>query len=410
MDPGSQPVGPITGSQRILSLDVLRGVAVLGILVMNIQSFSMIMAAYMNPTTYGDLEGVNWWIWYLGHLLVDQKFMTIFSMLFGAGVVVMTSRREATGQSSAGVHYRRMGWLLLFGLLHAYLLWYGDILYYYALCGMLIWLFRKLPPWLLIMLGFISVAVASVFAFLSGFALVEGWMPVEAIADDWVPTKDMVEAEIAAYRGSWLDQMTGHRVEAAFFFETFLFLFGISWRAGGMMLIGMALGTLGVFSAARSRRFYLGLVGAAAIVGLPAVMYGVHRNVEADWALKYSFFFGTAFNYWGSILVALGWVGAVMLVCKSDSLRPLTRPFAAVGRMALTNYLMQTVLCTFIFYGHGLGQFGMFERWQQGLVVVVIWVLQLVVSPIWLRHFRFGPAEWLWRSLTYMELQPMRRS
>ena len=88
----------------------------------------------------------------------------------------------------------------------------------------------------------------------------------------------------------------------------------------------------------------------------------------------------------------------------------LTRPFAAVGRMALTNYLMQTVLCTFIFYGHGLGQFGMLERWQQLLLVVAIWVLQLVVSPFWLRYFRFGPAEWLWRSLTYMELQPMRRS
>ena len=115
-------------------------------------------------------------------------------------------------------------------------------------------------------------------------------------------------------------------------------------------------------------------------------------------------------NYWASILVALAWVGAVMLACKSEAIRPLTRPFAAVGQMALTNYLMQTVLCTFIFYGHGLGRFGMFERWQQLLVVVAVWTLQLVVSPIWLRRFRFGPAEWLWRSLSYMRLQPMRRT
>ncbi len=408
MDPGTPPVGPITGSQRILSLDVLRGVALLGILVMNIQCFAMIMAAYMNPTAYGDLDGVNWWVWYLGHLLADMKFITIFSMLFGAGVVVMTSRREAAGQGSAGVHYRRMGWLLLFGLLHAHLLWYGDILYSYALCGLVLWLFRAAPPWLLIGLGVAAVSVAWLLEVFLGISLANGWIPVEEVAADWAPPREVVEAEIAAYRGSWLDQM-GHRVKAALFFETFIFLIGIAWRVGGTMLIGMALGKLGVFSAARSRRFYWGLVAIAALVGIPAVMYGVHRNVEAGWSLKYSFFFGPQFNYWGSILVALGWVGLVMLVCKSDSLRPFTRPFAAVGRMALSNYLMQTVLCTFIFYGHGLGQFGMFERWQQLLVVIMIWILQLVVSPIWLRHFWFGPAEWLWRSLTYMELQPMRR-
>ncbi len=147
MDSGRSSLGPVQGSERIQSLDVMRGVAVLGILVMNIQSFAMIGAAYMNPTAYGDLEGVNGWVWYLGHLFADMKFMTIFSMLFGAGVIVMTSRREAAGQSSAGVHYRRMVWLLVFGLAHAYLLWYGDILYTYALCGFVLYLFRKAPPW-----------------------------------------------------------------------------------------------------------------------------------------------------------------------------------------------------------------------------------------------------------------------
>ena len=161
MDPGSQPVGPITGSERILSLDVLRGVAVLGILVMNIQCFSMIGQAYMNPTAYGDLEAANWWVWYLGHLFTDQKFMAIFSMLFGAGVVVMTSRREADGHGSAGAHYSRMCWLLLFGLLHAYLLWYGDILYSYAVCGFVLWPLRKLPSWALLALGMLTLCVAS---------------------------------------------------------------------------------------------------------------------------------------------------------------------------------------------------------------------------------------------------------
>ena len=170
MDPEPQPLGPIGGSQRILSLDVLRGVAVLGILVMNIQCFAMIMAAYINPTTYGSLEGVNGWVWYLGHLFADMKFMTIFSMLFGAGVIVMTSRREAAGQGSAGVHYRRMAWLLVFGLVHAHLLWYGDILYHYAMCGFVLYLFRKAPPWLLIALGLVATSVAFLFGTFFGIS------------------------------------------------------------------------------------------------------------------------------------------------------------------------------------------------------------------------------------------------
>jgi uncharacterized protein len=139
------------------------------------------------------------------------------------------------------------------------------------------------------------------------------------------------------------------------------------------------------------------------------IAWGVHLNFAADWDLMYSFYFGTSYNFWASILVALGWVGAVMLVCKRDALRLLTSSLAAVGRMALTNYLMQTVLCTFVFYGHGLGRFGMFERWEQLVVVGGVWVLQLALSPIWLRYFRFGPAEWLWRSLSYLKPQPMRR-
>ena len=120
-------------------------------------------------------------------------------------------------------------------------------------------------------------------------------------------------------------------------------------------------------------------------------------------------FLGSQFNYWASILVALGWVGLVMLVCKSDLLRPLTRPFAAVGRMAFSNYIMHTVICTTIFYGHGFGLYGYAERWQQVCVVVAIWGVQLAISPLWLKYFRFGPLEWLWRSLSYWRLQPFLR-
>jgi uncharacterized protein len=123
----------------------------------------------------------------------------------------------------------------------------------------------------------------------------------------------------------------------------------------------------------------------------------------------YSFYLGGLFNYWASILVALGWVGAVMLVCKTEPLRALTKPLAAVGQMALTNYLGQTIICTTIFYGHGFGLFGSVSRVQQILIVAGVLAFGLIVSPIWLRFFRFGPFEWLWRSLTYLRLQPMQR-
>ena len=119
---------------------------------------------------------------------------------------------------------------------------------------------------------------------------------------------------------------------------------------------------------------------------------------------------GMQFNYWPSIAVSLGYVGLVMLACRTAALRPFTRPFAAVGQTALTNYLLQTVLCTTIFYGHGLGWFGSVDRVGQVGVVAAVWALQLVASPLWLRRFRFGPAEWAWRSLTYGERQPLRRT
>jgi uncharacterized protein len=402
--------GPVSQAERIVSLDVLRGFAVMGILVMNIQSFSMPGAAYMNPTVYGDLAGANYVVWYVSHLLADMKFMSIFSMLFGAGILVMTRRAETTGRSAAGVHYRRMAWLLLFGLLHAHLLWYGDILYFYALCGVVAFLFRRLPAWVLIVLGIAAVSLDTWFSLFFQWALEAGHIPADegGAGSWWNPPPETIDAELADYRGGWLGQL-GHRVPTALFFETFLFLMFVAPRAGGLMLFGMALHKMGVFSARRSRGFYLALVLVGAVIGVPLIAYGVQRHEAAGWDVMYSFYLGGLFNYWASILVALGWVGAVMLVCKTEPLRALTKPLAAVGQMALTNYLGQTIICTTIFYGHGFGLFGSVSRVQQILIVAGVLAFGLIVSPIWLRFFRFGPFEWLWRSLTYLRLQPMQR-
>jgi uncharacterized protein len=313
--------GPVGRSDRIFSIDVLRGFAVLGILVMNIQSFSMIGAAYMNPYAYGDLTGANYAVWFLSHLLADSKFMTIFSLLFGAGVVLMSSRREAAGERTVGVHYRRMFWLIVFGLMHGLFLWYGDILYAYGLCGLVIYLFRRRSPRFLLIAGSLVVGVGSLLNMFWQVTM-PYWPPetVEQVeAEWWAPPPEEVQNELDAYRGRWSEQQVV-RAPTAIYMQTNHFLTETMWRAGGLMLIGMALFKLGVFNAERSRSFYLRMMSFGFGFGVPVVVYGVLYRNNGNWDVRSAFFGGSQFNYWGSLLVAAGYIGLVMLVCQKGSL------------------------------------------------------------------------------------------
>jgi len=404
------PPAPVSLNERIASLDVLRGVAILGILIMNIQAYAMIGAAYLNPSAYGDLSGLNGLVWRLSHVLADTKFITIFSMLFGAGIVLMSDRVVAQGGKPGGRHLRRMLGLLVIGLMHAYLLWSGDILVVYALCGFLAFLFRNKKPRTLLVVGLVFIAVPSGLYMFFGMSM--PYWPADAIQgimEFWAPTADAVAVEMAAFRSSWPEQME-YRVQTSLFFHTLVFLIWTGWRSLGVMLLGMALFKWGVFSAQRTTKLYATLIAVGFLVGYPLVIYGMERNFAADWAIEYSFYFGPQFNYWGSILVAVAYVSLVMLLCKSDSLLGVRRVFATVGRMALSNYLMQTLICTTIFYSQGFGLFGQVERRFQILIVFGVWAFLIVFSVIWMRHFRFGPVEWLWRSMTYGKLQPMKKT
>jgi uncharacterized protein len=151
------------------------------------------------------------------------------------------------------------------------------------------------------------------------------------------------------------------------------------------------------------------MIAIALTVGIPVILYGTRRDFANGWDFRYSFFHGAQFNYWGSILVSLGWVSAMMLASRVAALLVLTRRLAAVGRMAFTNYILHTAICTTVFYGHGFGLFGKVDRTGQFAIVLAIWALQLVISPIWLKYFLFGPLEWLWRSLTYWQWEPFTR-
>ncbi len=405
----TKPV-PVTASDRHDVIDFLRGLAVLGILVMNIQSFAMPFALYFNPTALGPPAPLEFTIWMTGHLFFDQKFMTIFSILFGAGVLLMTTRAEERGGRAAWLHYRRMFWLLVFGLVHAYLIWYGDILVLYAVCGSIVFLFRRWRPLPLTIAGVIMLAVSPMLMRL-GFASIESAPPEvrQEIFDFWSPSSTMVQQEIAAFQGNWLQQQP-KRAAFAWDFHSFEILMWGIWRAGGLMLIGMALLKGRVLTAERQRDFYPRLFVAGWLLGLPIIVLGVVRMSEANWEAMYSFLIGFSFNYWGSVLVSLGWIGLFVSLWITHALGGLAARLVAVGRTAFSCYILTSLVCTFIFYGHGLGLFGRVRRPGQILVTVMVWTILLIVAPLWLDRFRFGPLEWLWRTLTYGERQPMRRS
>jgi uncharacterized protein len=193
------------------------------------------------------------------------------------------------------------------------------------------------------------------------------------------------------------------------FMQTFYFLTSGSWHSGGIMLMGMALFKWDFLSAKKSVKTYIITLISGLLIGLPLIIYGVIQNFDHDWSHEYSMWFGPQFNYWGSLGICLAYISILMLICKKGLLHGLRYNLGLVGRTALSNYLFQTIASTFIFYGYGLGLYGRVQRWQQILIVLGILIVQVLLTRFWMNKFRFGPAEWLWRSLTYWKLQPIRK-
>ena len=399
----------IQKKERILSLDVIRGIAILGILLMNIQSFSMIGQAYENPTAFGDLTGINKLVWMFSHIFADQKFMSIFSMLFGASIFMIAQSAENKFGTSFGIHYRRNIWLLIIGLIHAYLFWYGDILTFYAVCALLLYPLRKLSVKNLIVVGILLIATASFIDILHGIE-VSSWSheQIKNVINGWNPHKRVVDYQVNAYLGDWNSQFE-QRAGTAYMLHFEYFPFFYFWRISGLMLLGIALFKTGFLSAKLSLQVYKKLFFITSAIGFPLVIYGVYKNFNANWSITYSDTFGAQFNYWGSILIAISYLSMFNIIVKQNYFEKLLSRFAAIGKMALSNYLFQTLLCTSIFYGFGFGLFGQVERSIQLLIVFVVWFIQLIISPIWMKYFNFGPIEWLWRGLTNLKFQKLSK-
>jgi uncharacterized protein len=432
---GMQMPAPVHQRERITALDTLRGFALLGILLMNIVGMGLIAGAYDDPTAAGGSTGANLGVWAILHVLAEGKMRCLFSMVFGASVILLTSRLERTesGRAISGdIYYRRTLWLMLFGIVHAFLLWYGDILYLYALCGLALFPFRKMAPRALLTIGIViglldsglyiaggyyyrdilTKGQAAVAAEQAGQKLTDAQQSDRRQYESWRkenrPTPQELKKNDDAWRGNFLSVVSARaKLVTPGHNSAYYSPLSGTWDVWAMMFIGMALFKMGVFSAQRSTRFYGTLVLICYGVGIPL-------NSYSAWTIIRSHFDPVIHMYWnstydlGRLTIALGHMGVIMLLCQAGALRWLMSSLGAVGQMAFSNYIMHSVITAFFFTGYGLKMYGKLERYELYYVVAAIWVFQLIASPIWLAHFRFGPLEWCWRSLTYWKRQPMR--
>lgn len=393
--------GPVRESERLVLLDVLRGLAIFGILAVNVLHFGA-------PLRFPGYSGTETSAWdeavevLLAFFFVG-KFYTLFSFLFGVGFALQLLRAEARGASFVAFYARRLLILLAFGVGHAVLLWDGDILWLYALLGFVLLAVRRLPPAAL--LGLASVCLAGAMAGLylaAGFYAVE---PVEALAHASAPQTfdNALTQAIAVYgSGSYLEILRYRLVTLPH--SALLLVLEQAPGALAMFLIGLYVGRrrllehAGLLSGTSGKAIAL---LAIALVLNGAFVYGELAERRAFEAV------GLAL---GGPALCIVYVLGVGRLLAGERGRAWLHPVVAVGRTALTNYLLQSLVCTTIFYGYGLALYTKVGSATAVLLAGAIYALQLAASAWWLKRFRFGPAEWLWRSLTYGRVQPLRRT
>ena len=430
-------VAPVATTDRIKSIDTIRGFALLGILLMNIPGFAM-NQNFWYPLLSGARSGYDYLTFSWISIFFDGTMRGLFSMLFGAGMILfMTNKKELSGQASvAEYYYRRLLWLVFFGIINAYvILWFGDILFYYGLFGMLLFPFRKLAAkWLLV----IGIACVS-------FAIIRsewGWSESREKRETYIEAmaakkehKKLTDEQQAAVT-YWAQLAKPQKPDTAetnlnirsmrekSYFSVFKYLlpknatyevtitYYDAWDMLAMMFIGMALLTWGFFSNKLRTSTYAMWLLIGYGVGIPfgyflfdsdMTYFGHNQDYVTHWKSA-----PWIFGEFRRIFISVGHASLLMLLFRSKLVPWLMKALSAVGQMAFTNYLMQSIICTFFFYGYGFGNFDKLHYHQIYYVVGIVWVFQMIFSVIWLRYFRFGPFEWVWRSLTYWKKQPMK--
>jgi uncharacterized protein len=401
---------------RIATLDIVRGVAVMGILAMNIVAFAMPFQAYMNPLAYGMESPADLASWVFSFIFIDGKMRGLFSFLFGASTLLVIERAEAAGQSPARIHYARMLWLLVFGLIHFYFIWFGDILALYAQTGLILFFFRKLSVRALVRWGvglvlvqsLLFAAIAAWARYLSGAARLppdqaETWRSMQ---EGFVPlTGQPLTEKLALFGGPYAalvhDRLVENLVQP--FSSTPLFLA----ETLGYMVLGMAALKSGFFRGdwpmARYRKWALVCLG----IGIPIYAALAFLLIREGFATASIFTWSIAATTPVRPVMVVGIAALVIILTRNGGW--LVARIAAAGRAAFTNYLGTSILMTTLFYGYGAGLYGSLSRVQLWIPVVAMWALMLLWSKPWLDRFRYGPFEWLWRSLARWQLQPMRK-
>ncbi|WP_080054957.1 DUF418 domain-containing protein [Spirosoma aerolatum] len=427
-------IRPVALTERIKTIDIVRGVALLGILLMNIPFFGRAFQLESEPLLRPG--STDYSVFAVVTVLFEGKMRALFSMLFGAGILIFTSRKEETNLgSSADFLYRRLLWMVLFGVIHEYILmWVGDILFDYAICALFLFPFRKLTPRQLLLCSLICLSINMIkrerqqFDYRSKYEKYQQVMVLEKahkkLTDEQKKDKetwgkivkeskpDMKEVaefnqKMRSGYGTVYKTLEPDNIR---FHSTYLYLY--LWDNLCMMFLGMALFKLGFFSnKLTTRTYWLTLLGGYGI-GFPLSALGmflmqqrlldpVHYTQQwASPAIGYDLQRG---------LAGIGHASLLILIYRSGLVPWLMKALANVGQMAFSNYILQTICCTLFFNGYGLGYFGKLEYHQLYYVVAVVWVINLLFSAIWLQFYRFGPLEWGWRSLTYWQKQPIRK-
>lgn len=373
-------------TQRIAVIDGARGMAILGILLMNICSFALPQAAYLNPAYNGTVSFPDALTWVAMMFFVQGKFIAIFALLFGAGLMMLSSR------GATWIRWR-LFWLMIFGIIHGVFFWYGDILFSYGLIGLLVspLLLTNDKPGSLFRQGvlFYSVALISLLLFQLAFS---DAVPLSF----WSPDSKVIEAETAWKLKGGVMMWKQHFALLGNMFFSLTVQYG--WQLAGLMFVGAALMKSGWLTGSYSQHHYR----KAALILIPLALCiqspGVIAAVLSDWDSQWSLYFVALFREMGAPLQAIGylalWYGYWSVIQRTW----FSRSLSAIGRMALSCYLLQTLICTFFFYR--LGFYQAFDRVTLLLIVPVIWLLIMLFSRVWLYYFARGPVEWLWSRLT----------
>ena len=404
-------------ASRIVTLDVIRGVAVMGIFSVNVVGMAMIMPAYFYPPVDGFETAWDRLMWAANFILIDHKMRSLFSILFGASALLVMERAAASGRSVAATHFARMAWLLLLGLIHFYAIWWGDILTTYAAVGMTLYFFRKLAiRWLLLLsVGLFAYSFAPAIATIpKTFAMYQAAHAPNAGKQAIEKWNQRVKffSPTAEERAGDAAMHTTTAAHLRIMAETRTFewaeIVADLWKETlALMLLGMAGYRSGFLTGQWSDRSYFRV--AAVGLGIGVAGFGS----LAAWVIGSNFRFPETISAFFALagplgpVMALGYAALIILLARRPS--RIRDRVAAVGRAAFTNYLGASIIGALVFFDMGLGLYGDLTRSQAWLLVPITWALMLAWSKPWLDRFSYGPFEWLWRSLARWELQPMRK-